>query len=48
MNRAKGGFTTGCQAAISPPIVVGIEETGSMGWFLRSMEEVAIEGFNIA
>src|SRR5262249_16548398 len=31
-------------AAISPPVVVGIEATGSMGWFLRLMEELAIEG----
>jgi hypothetical protein len=30
-------------AAIPPPVVVGIEATGSMGWFLRLMEELAIE-----
>jgi transposase len=30
-------------ASISPPVVVGIEATGSMGWFLRLMEELAIE-----
>ena len=30
-------------AAIPPPVVVGIETTGSMGWFLRLMEELAIE-----
>src|SRR2546423_4393837 len=30
-------------ASIPPPILVGIEATGSMGWFLRLMEELAIE-----
>jgi len=30
-------------ASIPPPGVVGIEATGSMGWFLRVMEELAIE-----
>jgi transposase len=30
-------------ASIPPPVVVGIEATGSMGWFLRLMEELAIE-----
>jgi hypothetical protein len=30
-------------AAIRPPVVVGIEAAGSMGWFLRLMEELAIE-----
>jgi hypothetical protein len=30
-------------ASIRPPVVVGIEATGSMGWFLRLMEELAIE-----
>src|SRR5262249_25713092 len=30
-------------ASIPPPVVVGIEATGSMGWFLRLMEEVAID-----
>ena len=29
-------------ASIPPPVVVGIEATGSMGWFLRLMEELAI------
>src|ERR1700730_674560 len=29
--------------SIPPPVVVGIEATGSMGWFLRLMEELAIE-----
>jgi hypothetical protein len=28
--------------SIPPPVVVGIEATGSMGWFLRLMEELAI------
>src|ERR1700736_2537329 len=30
-------------AALPAPVVVGIEATGSMGWFLRLMEELAIE-----
>src|SRR5258708_7144161 len=30
-------------ASIPPPVVVGTEATGSMGWFLRLMEELAIE-----
>src|SRR5260370_32383647 len=30
-------------ASIPPPVVVGIEATGSMGWFLRLMEALAIE-----
>jgi transposase len=30
-------------ASIPPPVVVGIEATGSMGWFLRVMEGLAIE-----
>jgi len=30
-------------ASIRPPVVVGIEATGSMGWFLRLLEELAIE-----
>ena len=29
-------------ASLPPPVVVGIEATGSMGWFLRLMEELAI------
>jgi transposase len=29
-------------AALPPPVVVGIEATGSMGWFLRLMEELGI------
>ena len=27
-------------AGLPPPVVVGIEATGSMGWFLRLMEEL--------
>ena len=30
-------------ASIPPPVLVGIEATGSMGWFLRLMEDLAIE-----
>jgi hypothetical protein len=30
-------------ASIPPPVVVGIEATGSIGWFLRLTEELAIE-----
>jgi transposase len=30
-------------ASILPPVVVAIEATGSMGWFLRLMEELALE-----
>src|SRR5262245_4780773 len=30
-------------ASIPPTVVVGIEATGSMGWFLGLMEELAIE-----
>ena len=29
-------------AGLPPPVVVGIEATGSMGWFLRLMEELGI------
>src|SRR5262249_263900 len=29
--------------SIPPPVLVGVEATGSMGWFLRLMEELAIE-----
>ena len=29
-------------ASLAPPVVVGIEATGSMGWFLRLMEELGI------
>ena len=30
-------------ASLPAPVVVGIEATGSMGWFLRLMEELAID-----
>src|ERR1700692_205833 len=39
----EGGAVRAFYAAIPPPVVVGIEATGSMGWFLRLMEELAIE-----
>jgi len=39
----EGGAVREFCAAIPPPVVVGIEATGSMGWFLRLMEELAIE-----
>jgi transposase len=29
-------------ASLAPPVVVGIEATGSMGWFVRLMEELGI------
>ena len=29
-------------AALPPPVVVGIEATGSMGWFLRLMAELGV------
>jgi transposase len=29
-------------ASLPPPVVVGIEATGSMGWFLRLMEELSL------
>jgi hypothetical protein len=32
-----------CYAALPAPVVVGIVATGSMGWFLRLMDELAIE-----
>ena len=34
-------------ASIPPPVVVGIEATGSMGWFLRLMEELAISAASV-
>ena len=40
--RHEGEAVRECCAAIPPPVVVGIEATGSMGWFLRLMEELAI------
>src|SRR6266851_5757410 len=39
----EGGAVRAFYAALPPPVVVGIEATGSMGWFLRLMEELAIE-----
>ena len=39
----QGGAVREFYASIPPPVVVGIEATGSMGWFLRLMEELAIE-----
>lgn len=29
-------------ASLPPPVVVGIEATGSMGWFVRLMEELGV------
>jgi transposase len=39
----EGGTVREFYASILAPVVVGIEATGSMGWFLRLMEELAIE-----
>src|SRR3982074_3446759 len=39
----EGGAVREFYASMPPPVVVGIEATGSMGWFLRLMEELAIE-----
>ena len=41
--RTKARPSASFYASIPPPVVVGIEATGSMGWFLRLMEELAIE-----
>jgi transposase len=38
----EGGAVREFYAAILPPVVVAIEATGSMGWFLRLMEELEI------
>src|SRR5467141_3663742 len=38
-----GGAIREFYAALPAPVVVRIEATGSMGWFLRLMEELAIE-----
>jgi Transposase len=38
----EGGAVREFYASIPPPVVVGIEATGSMGWFLRLMEELAL------
>jgi transposase len=32
-----------CLGALRSPVLVGIEATGSMQWFLRLMEELGIE-----
>ena len=39
----EGGAVREFYASIRRPVVVGIEASGSMGWFLRLMEELAIE-----
>ena len=39
----EGGAVREFYASIPRPVVVGIEATGSMGWFLRLMEELTIE-----
>src|ERR1700681_2848576 len=39
----EGGRVREFYASIPPPVVVGIEATGSMGWCLRLMEELAFE-----
>src|SRR5688572_7754983 len=38
----EGGAVRAFYASIPPPVVVGIEATGSMGWFLRLLEELGI------
>src|SRR2546425_13161589 len=38
-----GGTVREFYASMPAPVVVGIEATGSMAWFLRLMEELAIE-----
>jgi transposase len=38
----EGGAVREFYASIPRPVVVGIEATGSMGWFLRLMEELEI------
>jgi transposase len=43
LKREEGETVRTFDASIPPPVVVGIEATGSMGWFLRLMEELAIE-----
>jgi transposase len=40
--RHEGTAVRDFYASLAPPIVVGIEATGSMGWFLRLMEELGI------
>ena len=39
---ARGDQVRDFYASLPPPVVVGIEATGSMGWFLRLMEELGI------
>jgi len=39
----QGGTMREFYASIPPPVVVGSEAMGSMGWFLRLIEELAIE-----
>src|SRR2546422_11173217 len=43
MLRQEGETVRTFYASIPPPVVVGIEATGSMGWILRLMEELTIE-----
>jgi transposase len=38
----EGGAVREFYASIPRPVMVGIEATGSMGWFLRLMEELEI------
>ena len=38
----EGSVVRDFYASLAAPVVVGIEATGSMGWFLRLMEELGI------
>jgi transposase len=38
----EGSVVRDFYANLAPPVVVGIEATGSMGWFRRLMEELGI------
>src|SRR5258706_1583719 len=38
----EGAIVRDFYAALPRPVVVGIEATGSMGWFLRLMEELQL------
>jgi transposase len=38
----EGSVVRDFYASLAPPVVVGIEATGSMGWFRRLMEELGI------
>lgn len=40
--RHEGSVVRDFYASLAAPVVVGIEATGSMGWFLRLMEELGI------